>query len=152
MRTVDTTAYLDHVCELLNTGTDCVPVPVAGTSMTPFLHPGDTVYLSLLTRPPRRGDILLYVRPGGRYILHRVIRVERDGLKMLGDSQTEAEHISPVQIRAVAVQAVCRGKCLRPGDPGWERYAREWTALACVRKPILWLHGWLSEKRRNGGK
>lgn len=149
MRTVDTAEFLDNVCELLHTGTSCVPVPVVGTSMTPFLHPGDTVYLSLLTRPPRRGDLLLYVRPGGRYILHRVIRVEKSSLWMQGDSQTQPEHILQEQIRAVAVQAVCRGACLRPGDRKWELYARGWTALAGIRNPILKIHGLLTDHRKN---
>lgn len=60
-----------------------------GNSMLPYLREGrDTIILSALTAPPRRGDILLYVRETGVPVLHRVVRVERDGtLSMRGDNQ-----------------------------------------------------------------
>ena len=46
-KVLDTTAYLDTVCALLQEGHAHVPVTGAGTSMTPFLDPGDTVFLDL---------------------------------------------------------------------------------------------------------
>jgi len=39
---LDTREYLDTVCELLKQGESSVAVPVAGGSMIPFLHHGDT--------------------------------------------------------------------------------------------------------------
>ena len=75
MHILDTQAYLNTVCDMLAPGQTLVPVPVAGTSMCPFLHPGDTVYLSAPDRSPEVGDILLFRRPTGPYILHRVIGI-----------------------------------------------------------------------------
>lgn len=147
--TMDTKAFLDAVCRMLEEGASCVPVPVAGTSMTPFLYPGDTVYLSLPSHPLKRGDVALFVRPGGRYVLHRVIREEGSGFRMLGDSQTEAEYVEKSRIRAVAVQVVRRGERLQPGDWIWERFARGWTALVPVRGLILRTAGLF---RRKAGK
>ena len=46
-RLLDTQKYLDTVCDLLRQGEHSVAVPVAGSSMTPFLINGDTVYLDL---------------------------------------------------------------------------------------------------------
>ena len=91
-RILDTQEYLDTVCQLLQQGETSVAVPVAGGSMVPFLHNGDTVYLDLPDSPVKRGDIVLYTRSYGRYILHRVYRVRRDGSYiMVGDAQTELE-------------------------------------------------------------
>ena len=138
MRTVDTNVYLDAVCQMLREGAESVPVPVTGTSMTPFLYPGDTVYLNLPKGQLKKGDIVLYVRPGGRYILHRIVTVKKDGsFIMLGDSQTAREPVMPEQIRAIATGALCRGKRIAPGDREWELFAVHWVNLSPIRGHIL---------------
>ena len=59
-------------------------VRVTGVSMQPLLrHLRDGVVLG----PPqrlRRGDIVLFDRLNGRYALHRVIRVGKNGFTMAG--------------------------------------------------------------------
>lgn len=75
---------LEEYRELLkNEEIEALPLIISGNSMSPFLiHGRDTVYLSRLERPVRKGDVLLYQRESGAYILHRVYRVERaDDLK-----------------------------------------------------------------------
>lgn len=141
MRTVDTQAYLNTVCQLLSQGQTLVPVPVAGTSMCPFLHPGDTVYLAAPDAVPEVGDILLFRRPGGAYILHRVVGMgENGGLWLLGDSQLVKEPISPSWIKGKVVQAQRKGQIITPDHKIWKFYRRTWVRLTPVRKPILALH------------
>lgn len=83
-----------------------------GTSMLPFIRQGrDSV---ILTNPPkdiRVGDIPLYKRDDGHYVLHRIIKKEKGGTYTLcGDNQTSLEKgIRRDQIIAV-VCAVCRDK------------------------------------------
>ena len=109
---LDTQAYLDTVCDLLRDGHTHVPVTVAGTSMTPFFDPGDTVYLDLPDRPIQEGDVILFARFGQKYVLHRVVRVFEDGtLELLGDAQIRSEQVAPEFVRAV-VTAVRRGEKL----------------------------------------
>ena len=76
---VDTALLMEQYRELLET-VDTLPLQVTGSSMTPFLAPGrDSV---LLTKPGerlRRGDIALYRRDSGSYIMHRVYRCGSDG-------------------------------------------------------------------------
>ena len=51
-----------------------------GKSMLPAIREGrDTVMLSRATPPYTRGDLLLYRRTNGTFVLHRVVRVEKDG-------------------------------------------------------------------------
>ena len=52
-RILDTQSYLDAVCDLLREGHTHVSVTVAGTSMTPFFDPGDTVFLTCPSGPLR---------------------------------------------------------------------------------------------------
>lgn len=141
MMTVDTGKYLDEVLRLLAQGGESVPVPVSGTSMCPFLRPGDVVNLSSLTRPPRRGDVVLFTRANGRYVLHRIWKVLPDGIcLLLGDNQIRPEPVPVHRIRAVALSARRRGKQVKPGHPVWWFYAHVWLLLTPWREKIGALH------------
>lgn len=147
-RVLDTKEYLDAVCDLLHQGQSGVPVPVAGSSMTPFLHPGDTVYLDPVTPPLRRGDIVLYTRPGGRYILHRIVKVNADGsFIMLGDAQEEREWIgSEKQIHARVTRALHKGKLLTPRSLRWRLFATVWCWVVPLRRRIMTAYAHISKK------
>ena len=117
-----------------------LPLIVSGRSMTPFLVPGrDTVYLSRLERPVQRGDILLYQRDSGQYVLHRVWKVEKDGsFTMVGDAQTELEPgIRENQIIAIVTSVVRKGKPMAPGGFWWEFFEKVWIRMVPLR-PLFW--------------
>lgn len=139
-RTLDTNAYLNAVCQMLADGASAVPVPVTGVSMRPFLRTGDFVYVELPGETIRKGDILLFRRPNGQYILHRVMKIRKDGYLMLGDSQLEMEPIHTSWVRAKAVSAKVGGQMLTPKSLRWWMFAYPWRWLAPWRKQIAWLH------------
>ena len=63
-----------------------------GTSMMPLLREGrDSVALVAPDRI-KRGDILLYRREDGQFVLHRLLRIEKDKtLTFCGDNQSRLE-------------------------------------------------------------
>lgn len=72
----------------------------SGDSMRPFIEGNkDSVILTSLNRPPRRGDILLAhaTQPGGQttYVLHRLVRIVHDEqgelLVLQGDGNLQGE-------------------------------------------------------------
>lgn len=136
---VDTKEYLDMVCGLLREGHTKVPVTVAGSSMSPFLHHGDTVYLNPVQQPPRKGDIVLYTRPTGQYILHRVVEVRPDGSYiMLGDVQTDREWIeSAASIHGVVACALHKGQLITPESRRWRFFATVWLRVVPFRPFIM---------------
>ncbi len=91
-----------------------VRVRVKGRSMSPFLVDGrDSVFFeSLPNHPLRSGDILLYRRRNGRYVMHRLYRVENDGsLTFVGDNQSALEKgIGQDQLIAFVNRCVRGGK------------------------------------------
>lgn len=149
-RILDTQEYLDTVCQLLQQGETSVAVPVAGGSMAPFLHNGDTVYLDLPDSPVKRGDIVLYTRSYGRYILHRVYRVRRDGSYiMVGDAQTELELLpGREQIHARVSSARHKGKLMRPGQFRWWVYQHIWLWLRPLRPFLMRMREVIRFKKR----
>ncbi len=136
---MDTQAFLDTVCELLRKGEQNVSIPVAGSSMVPFLHNGDTVLLELPKTPPKKGDIVLYTRLGGRYILHRIKKVLKDGgYIMVGDAQQELEYLpSRELIHARVTRVLHKGKQYHPGSPRWWFYRYIWLALVPYRYRLM---------------
>ena len=127
-----------------------LPLTITGSSMSPFLiHGRDTVYLSRLTRPARRGDMLLYRRDNGAYILHRVYAVTPESYTMVGDAQTELEYIpSPNQIHARVTAASHKGKPNRPGQLRWWAYRHLWLWLRPVRPMLMNLRELLRFRRK----
>ena len=142
-RVLDTQEFLDAICQMLADGGSNIPIPVAGGSMVPFLHNGDTVYLSVPDSPLKRGDIVLYQRSSGRYILHRIKKVRRDGsLVMVGDAQQNQELIpSQSQVRARVISAIHKGKPCAPVSFRWWVYAHVWLRLRPVRHLLMAMRG-----------
>ena len=130
---------LEEYRELLkDESVEALPLVISGNSMSPFLiHGRDTIYLSRLTRPVKRGDVLLYQRENGAYILHRVYKIESDSFTMVGDAQTELEPgIRPEQVIAIMSSAERKGKKQAPGSFWWEFFEKVWIRMVPLR-PIV---------------
>lgn len=121
---------------------DALPLVISGNSMSPFLiHGRDTVYLSRLSRPVRRGDMLLYQRQNGAYILHRVYAVTPEGFTMVGDAQTVLEPgIRQEQIAAIVTRVERKGKTLAPGCFWWAFFEKIWIRILPLRRRICRLY------------
>lgn len=130
---IDPQILIPQLLELLEE-TDAVPLLISGNSMSPFLvHGRDTVYLSKITTPPQRGDMILYQRTNGHYVLHRVYAAG-ETFTMVGDAQTLLEKgIHPEQMLA-RVSAVCRkGKILCKGSFWWNFFETIWLRMISLR-------------------
>lgn len=127
---------------------EAVPLIISGGSMAPFLIPGrDTVYLSRVSRPLKRGDMILYRRDNGQYILHRICAVTGDSYSLVGDAQQLIEQgVAPDQVLAL-VTAVCRkGKTLGPGNWLWVFFEKIWLRLIPHRRKLVGLYAKFTEK------
>ena len=119
--------------------TDNVPLIISGGSMTPFLvHYRDTVYLSKIRRPLKRGDMVLYQRDSGKYVLHRIYRTESGTYTMVGDAQTKLERgIRPDQALALVTAVRRKGKYLESGSFWWVFFEKIWIRIVPLRHRIL---------------
>lgn len=150
-RVLDTNAYLDTVCELLRQGQQHVAIPVTGGSMVPFLHSGDMAYVDLPDTPLKKGDIVLYTRENGRYILHRIKKINKDGsFIMVGDAQMELELLPRQElIHARVTSARHLGKLMKPGQFRWWFYRRIWLNMVPMRHFLMALSGKLKRKKHS---
>ena len=121
---VDTEAYLKAVSALIAEGRE-VTVPVRGGSMNPFLVDNrDCVLLVPVPERLRRGDIVLFRRSSGQYVLHRIVAVRRSRpgghepvYFMRGDAQEMTEGpVARAQVRALAARVMRQGRWLTDRD------------------------------------
>ena len=129
---------MDQLLGLLE-DTESVPLVISGSSMTPFLvHGRDTVYLSKVAHPLKKGDMILYRRDNGAYILHRIYRVDGETYTLIGDAQTQLEPgVRQDQVLAV-VNAVCRkGRILHRGNFWWDFFAQIWIRMISLRPAAM---------------
>lgn len=115
-----------------------VPLVISGSSMSPFLvHGRDTVYLSKIQSPVKRGDMILYRRDNGAYILHRVWKISDGRYCFVGDAQTGIEGgIRQEQLLARVTAVRRKGKLVQPGGFWWEFFEKAWLGLRPLR-PVL---------------
>lgn len=134
MKSIDTQAYLGQLTMLLEAG-KTVNLLVSGGSMEPFLiHKRDAVLLKKPDRPYRKGDIVLFRRCNGKYVLHRIYRISPQGAYVIGDGQTTLE--GPVafsQMIAIVTQVRRKGHIIRPGDLLWEFFEHLWIRMIPAR-------------------
>ena len=111
---------------------------ITGVSMLPMLRENrDTVILKPIEKPPVAGDILLYRRESGQFVLHRVIRVTQEGYLISGDNQYELEKVAPSQLLAVVGAFTRKGRSHTLREPGYRLYRWAWVKLFWLRKPYI---------------
>ena len=113
-------------------------IPITGTSMRPLLIAGrDTVTLKKCDTPLKKGDLPLYRRQDGTFVLHRIVKVEKDGTyTMCGDNQFLKEKgINHNQIIGVVAEITRNGKTFSVGDKKYQIYVNLGLLLLNIRYP-----------------
>ena len=107
----------------------------AGTSMNPMIREGRDI---LVIRPAdgklKRLDIPLYKRDSGEYVLHRIIRIRKDGYVLCGDNRYRPEYgVQDRQVIGVLSAVVRDGREEPVGSFKWKLFAYVWTLLFPAR-------------------
>ncbi len=107
-----------------------------GISMLPMLKSNvDKVTLEKPVFPLKKYDIPLYYRNDGGYVLHRVIKVEKDSYVMRGDNQLINESgIEETQIIGVVSEFTRKGKNYTVNDFCYRVYCVLWTNTLSLKK------------------
>lgn len=116
-----------------------VPLVVTGYSMRPMLRHGKdrVVLVAPETRPPARGEIVLFFRDDGSCVLHRVIGERGGALVVNGDAQTWTETVRRDQVAAVVCGVVRRGRYLACDAASYRLRAGLWERLRPARGAFI---------------
>ncbi len=150
MKVIDTEGFLSVLCELAQEGNK-VSTVVSGGSMLPFLSGGrDYVYLEKPASNLRKGDVVLFMRDNGAFVLHRIKRIKGDDFYLIGDRQYEVE--GPVrreQILALATGAKRKGKNITTKSPVWLFYSKIWINGVFLRPLVFRFIGFLHKNKHS---
>jgi len=130
---------MPFLLQLFDDGSN-VKVKVTGSSMYPFLRGLiDCVVLApVIKKKPERGDIVLYIREDKKHVLHRVIKIKKEGFYIAGDAQTRIEGpIEEVKIIAVAVGIYRQGKYISTDNLIFTLFSELWMILRPFRHFII---------------
>ena len=148
-------------------------IPVKGFSMLPFIRGGkDLVVLEPVRDDWRVDDIVLFhvgLAEGGRYIMHRILRIDGDEVEIMGDGVLNTvEHVTRNCLLARArcilrngakkvdtfnYRTLPRGvRAVDPYSPDELRKVHLWQRIRPVRRYLLflyrhlpWNRNWLKE-------
>ena len=128
-------------------------------SMLPMLRQGrETVIRAPVSGKLNAGDLALYRRENGMYVLHRVIKVAEEGYRFCGDNQAQLETVTREQLKAVVAGYIRKGKEYRGNGLGDRLY--RWcqvhlfgtrTYYIALRRKLGRLRQRLFKRRNNHG-
>ena len=121
---------------------------VTGSSMTPFLvGERDSVELKKIETEPRVGDVVLYRRKNGAYVLHRIVKKDNNGFYFAGDSQNVIEGpIEKNQLIAVCDAFIRKGKRITGKEACWKAYEFLWRKLIGHRTSVMKIYEKMKEQ------
>ncbi len=113
-------------------------IPITGTSMRPLLIAGrDTVTLKKCENKLKKGDLPLYRRQDGAFVLHRVVGFTENGdYIMCGDNQFLKEKgITHDQIIGVVTEITRDGKTFSVDSKKYQQYVKFGLSVLNIRYP-----------------
>ena len=125
-----------------------------GTSMLPLLRQRRDIVEIRAKGSSRfkKYDVVLYKR-GGKYILHRIIKVRPNDYVILGDHNITLEYgITDEQILGVMVRVIRNGREITPDNKLYKLYVHLWCNFYPVRIFILRGRGAISRRLPAGLK
>ena len=109
---------------------------IHGTSMLPFLKDRkDKVWITKPNRELKKYDIIFYRLDGVGFILHRIVKVTRDGVICRGDNHTDNEPLLKFDDVIALVTDYERNGVKRSVDSVFQiLYSRFWVNTMIFRK------------------
>ena len=130
--------FLKEVRTLIAEGHD-VTLRVRGVSMRPFLEDRrDKIVLTGLQRKPVVGDAVLAEIAPGKYVYHRIVRIDGDKVTLRGDGNVYGtEQCRMEDVAAATKQLIRKGRGYSPEGCAWRCYSMLWPEWPLARRVLL---------------
>lgn len=131
--------FYTAVLELLDDNLE-ITITVTGDSMFPlWKHKRDTVTLTKCDKAAlKKGDIPLYRRENGQFVMHRIVKVNEDSYNLCGDAQTQIEYDLKMEYIIAVVKTFTRkGTEYTCSNPWYRLYTVLWIKVRLLRHLLL---------------
>ena len=115
-----------------------------GNSMMPLIRQQkDLIIIKQVKEPLKRYDVPLYKRDSGEYVLHRILKVNKQGYVLCGDNRWNREYgITDKHIIGVLDGIVRDGEEIAVSNWKYRLYAHIWCDFFWMRAFILMMKQW----------
>lgn len=139
VKKTDADSMLSMIAPLIENG-KTVKLTVTGYSMYPLVTSRRDAVLLAKCETLKIGDVPLFKRPDGSFILHRIIGKKNGAYKLLGDYETKPEYpVYPEQVVAVAKGFYRKDRFISCDSFGYKMYHFVWRLLRPIRPLLLTL-------------
>ena len=122
---------------------------VTGRSMLPLLRAHrDKVELIPISDRQNKGDVILYRRENGRFILHRIVELTENGYICCGDNEAAREPVKHDQLLAVVDTLIRKGKRITKDTFCYKVYVALWVGLFPLRGVYIKVRRWCGRNYR----
>lgn len=137
VKQTDAKALMALVLPMIEQG-KTVKITVTGFSMYPLVSSRRDAVLLAKAEDIKVGDVPLFVREDGSYILHRLVGEKDGAFVAMGDYETEKEYpVYRENIVAKAVGFYRKGRYIDCQSAGYRVYSFVWRKVACIRPFLL---------------
>ena len=106
-----------------------------GISMLPTIKEGEDSVELAAPKKLKRYDIVLYKRPSGQYVIHRIIKIKNDEVSLCGDNQVCLENNVDVNSVLAKVVGIYKGERLyKSTDFCYKIYSFFWANTRIIRR------------------
>lgn len=149
MKIIETESFLSVLCELVEQG-ETVCTVVSGSSMVPFLASSrDYAYLAKPKRKLKKGDVVLFRRKNGDFVLHRIKTIKKSGYYLIGDRQYSVEGpVEQGQICAVLTGIRRKGKEISEKSFFCFFFRKIWNNTVFMRPLIFAVYAFFRKKKK----
>ncbi|MBR0485940.1 MAG: S24/S26 family peptidase [Oscillospiraceae bacterium] len=138
--------------ELLERDGKYLSVP-SGISQWPMIKGGrDAVLIQKLEEPPKRYDLVMYVRPNLQGVIHRVMYFKDGRYVICGDNCWRLEYVKPEQVKGIVTEFCHKGKWYKTDNFMYQMYVHLWTDFLFVKRPLFYLRDKTVRKWFGSGK
>lgn len=139
VKKADSETMLSMIAPLIENG-KTVKLTVTGYSMYPLVTSRRDAVLLGKVDALKVGDVPLFQRPDGSFILHRIVGKKYGAFKLLGDYETKIEYpVYPEQVIAVAKGFYRKERFISCDSFGYKAYNFIWRLLRPIRPLLLTL-------------
>ena len=137
VKKADADKVLSMIAPLIESG-KTVKLTVTGYSMYPLVSSRRDAVLLEKCEKLKVGDVPLFQRPDGTYILHRIVGKKNGAFCLLGDYETNIEYpVYPEQVIAVAKGFYRKDRFISCESFGYRAYSLVWRLLRPIRPVLL---------------
>lgn len=106
----------------------------SGSSMEPLLYERKThVVIEPLVKELEVGELPIFLRKDGKYVIHRIIRVDNSCYYTRGDNCIGIERVPKEQVLGKVAEIYRNGKRIKVTDFGYKIYVKFWMFTSGLR-------------------